>query len=584
MSDKSKPTDKSLKDRLIDAAANSRFLDEIDEQNHDLDSREGLPARVVSVHNSGEVNVIAEYGALEKHPARDFFQIRRVLEKALPDLEADLIEVMRCVTHLTHGAGDDLMAGSLLPPYGQFCTGDPSRPSAALDIIAADIQLIELLSPTLVAGSGLDEAYYWQAAIDLLDSDNADLTKRAAFALGKLHYSESSSLPERSIELLANLAVGSSDDELCAAITQAAHDLLQIDSDLLPRVVALTDTVISNGGDVTLYTASHLFGLYTKEIPNELRMTYVSHLARVKSDHQGTINNIDLGLTFLLAQPDPDVGIGFLESMMSGNRELRISAFDSAASELLKNREQLLSRLATRWFARGSYELCRIMQELMRLQDSETSVLLEIVPTELVETDLIHLLFIARKSAGYLFFSPVTAASLIVSLLQHATDAETKDAISGLLFETLLINYPHKTRTYLESIDGDDSLKDTLQSSIDKLDQYLKALEHVNDIQEHRSSIKHRESFFHHMSTEMSQAMKEAESNSVILSLVSRSVLLYGQKSIRYLGRGQSEPADRMVTPLQGHSVEMEVPRYQNLDPLGLELMLRRFKLEQIIQ
>ncbi len=81
----------------------------------------------------------------------------------------------------------------------------------------------------------------------------------------------------------------------------------------------------------------------------------------------------------------------------------------------------------------------------------------------------------------------------------------------------------------------------------------------------------------------MSEAMKEAEAQSVLLSLVNRSVLLYGRKSISYSPAGTSS-AKRMEVPLQEHSVQMELPRLQSIDPLGMELMLRRFKYEQMIE
>ncbi|WP_419601337.1 hypothetical protein, partial [Thiolapillus sp.] len=60
------------------------------------------------------------------------------------------------------------------------------------------------------------------------------------------------------------------------------------------------------------------------------------------------------------------------------------------------------------------------------------------------------------------------------------------------------------------------------------------------------------------------------------------SVILYGRSSINYVQQGTSGPS-RMEIPMQAHSVEMESPRRNNLDPFGLEYMLRLFRAERLV-
>ena len=79
----------------------------------------------------------------------------------------------------------------------------------------------------------------------------------------------------------------------------------------------------------------------------------------------------------------------------------------------------------------------------------------------------------------------------------------------------------------------------------------------------------------------MSESFKEAEKKSVILSLVSKSVLLYGRKSINYV-YGSDGKSNRMEIPLHSHGTEMEIPQLENIDPFGLEYMIRIFRAEQI--
>jgi hypothetical protein len=81
----------------------------------------------------------------------------------------------------------------------------------------------------------------------------------------------------------------------------------------------------------------------------------------------------------------------------------------------------------------------------------------------------------------------------------------------------------------------------------------------------------------------MEQAMKDAQKDSVFLSLVSTSVLLYGRKSVDYVYNADGQ-SNRMEFPLHAHSTEMEIPRNTNIDPFGLDYTLRVFRAERIKQ
>ena len=83
------------------------------------------------------------------------------------------------------------------------------------------------------------------------------------------------------------------------------------------------------------------------------------------------------------------------------------------------------------------------------------------------------------------------------------------------------------------------------------------------------------------MSESMAESMRAAEKKSVFFGLFSRSTLLYGRKSINYIRTGAGQPK-RMELPLTSHSVKMEFPRMHNLDPDGVDYMVRVFRLERL--
>ena len=475
-----------------------------------------------------------------------------------------------------------MVAGMLFLSYMEFCSKDPERPSVALDNIKTDTGLMDLLSPTIVAGSRFDEEHYWEEAVSLVSGENVALRKGAIFSLGKFEYANNSTLPAKSIALLTKIVSDTTDDDVLAFVIQTSFDLLQKDNSLLPETVDLTNLALSKGEDFSLHAASKILGLYTKRIPENLSYIYINHLKKVKHENRNTLDNIDYALDHLLRRADPTMGVDFLEALLVANREVRINVFNSAARELLKNKDNLLNRLSTRWLARGKPELCRALPDLLSMKHDDSTLHLQIVSEELIGTDFVHLLFIAQKAVGHLFFTPVTATSVLTSLLEVAGDDYTKAAISNLLFEPLLKNYPATVRTYLKSVLEEDT-KTYIQNALSALDEYIEDLQGIDEIYEHHTPLGHREAYHKHSSLGMSEAVKEAESKSALLSLANRSVLLYGKKFISYVAQRDSPPK-RMEVPLQEYSVQMEAPRLQNIDPLGLELMLHRFKYEQLIQ
>lgn len=80
----------------------------------------------------------------------------------------------------------------------------------------------------------------------------------------------------------------------------------------------------------------------------------------------------------------------------------------------------------------------------------------------------------------------------------------------------------------------------------------------------------------------MRQAFKQAQSGSVLMRLVKRSVILYGNRSISYLGG--PEPSRRPVEmDLHSHGVSIEFPRMEVTDPVGLNYLIRVFRGERMV-
>ena len=79
----------------------------------------------------------------------------------------------------------------------------------------------------------------------------------------------------------------------------------------------------------------------------------------------------------------------------------------------------------------------------------------------------------------------------------------------------------------------------------------------------------------------MRGAQKAAERQSVLFSLVHRSTLLYGKRSLTYI-QGDDGSSKPFTMDLHSFGVSIEWPRRDILDPVGLDYMIRVYRVEKM--
>ena len=148
----------------------------------DPDARSALASDLVALHNERLIDVVDAFESLSNKSSNgpDFFLTRHVFEKALPNLDAPALPVMRCVLHLYRGGGQDLAAGTIIEGYVSFCANQPSLAREALAIIEAHPgEYADLLTATLSAGFRIDNPYFLEQAIRLCEHENVEMKKGA---------------------------------------------------------------------------------------------------------------------------------------------------------------------------------------------------------------------------------------------------------------------------------------------------------------------------------------------------------------------------------------------------------------------
>jgi hypothetical protein len=287
----------------------------------------------------------------------------------------------------------------------------------------------------------------------------------------------------------------------------------------------------------------------------------------------GVVHVLDGALTTLLATPNGDLALDFLTDILAPENGFDLNQFNSLKHTLASGDRGRLFKLLVRWLISGNFNLGGSAARI--LTTGERAVPFDTTTADLGLTESDHML-LAYKTLGWLFLNDIIAASMLVACLRGC-DPTTARAIGKLLFDPLLVNYGGRTRDYLKTIRKGDIAYDQVKAALKAADVFVKGLEINPPIKElrpseYQHSIERRRT--HDM---MREVQKAAEKQSVFLSLVHRSVLLYGRRSITYV----EEPGRKrrpVSVDLHSFSHVFEMPRCEVIDPVGLSVMLLTFR------
>ena len=543
--------------------------------------------KLIQLHNNKQIDIVNLFLKLKQKPSggTNFFQKRRVFENILPKLDTEISQVMDCILYLVKEAGQDMAAGAIMKPFIDYCSADQSRPLTGLKVIEDSPEAYAgLLMQVLMAGSQVDFDYYFSAALRLINSDTPAVSRNAMLALGRIDYPDNASLTTQAFVALETRCNEETDDVTLANLVNAISGLYEREPSLEPLFVQAIDTALLKGNDLSLHMASELFGFRCDELTESIISVLLKHLQNVNPASRGTLDNIDYGIKALLKAGKRDQALRFLEQiLLNSEGRISISIFDSVCHTILENKDGILFRIVTRWLLNGKQPLCKAVSDIVRLPHGADPILsIDLSEIELADTNQAY--FLARKAIGYLFNDPVSAASIIISLIESSPPSEMLRTLAKLLFNPLLISYPGKVGDYLNqriaSIAPGEA-KEALQSAEQALEGYMAELKDVGAVPEFQPSQRNRDAYSRKFQQEISEAMEQAEKNSVLLSIMPKSILLYGHKSIDYVFNRDGE-ARRVENPLKRIGNEVELPRLSTLDPQGLSYILAVFRAEQL--
>ena len=529
---------------------------------------------VANLINQGEVVFYDHPDAttLNELDGRAFWDLQIFLCELIPQINVPCAALMWLIETLVEKGGDDGMANQPNTAFRKWCAADLQRSE---EVLAAARKGKRLAARHL--GLALEASGDAENALRLLSEEHgSEVHLGAITALGRIDLKEE--LAATAANEVAQYAADHADENVQNNALVSTFAILKRHTDLdrASAVAALAQATKCPTAN-TLHAIATVLWLHGGSMTEDEVTVAFETLENVDPGHLGTLSRIDMSLGDLVAAGRFDQVSGFVKSYTKHNKTRdALKLFAGLQSELLKN-NGYLSRTVVDWFLDGDVSLCASLASMLMGVPDEP-IELSLVTVDL-PTDSEEQLVLCRRAVGHLFQSPVTAASVIVSVLEQG-DLSCADELKDLLLDPLLYSYGGSLRSYLEAVRERllDPGGEVLQTCLETKAEMLENMQGIESGKELHPSESQRQLERVRWHRHMREAVREDMKNSVLLPLATTQTLLYGTKSSSYIADPGGE-LRKVEMSMGEYSVTQEYPQLDIFDPEGLQLRLLALKI-----
>ncbi|MBS1001142.1 hypothetical protein JK169_08990 [Acetobacter persici] len=575
----------TLEDKIIQALEAGQWLDFVSGYNLSDDADEAtMRGHAIGLHNSGRFDLLTAIDAFDGNgDSFRFYEIQKFYSDALPQLAAEPEAMLKAVRRLVDEGGPNRNGAFIARPFRDWCkgTGRAIAIAALLDFSTPHDGWYLRLALEGVSTNDPDSALDW--ALALIADRHGPQCIAALEALSSL--APTPALATRAITALGEQLEHEADDQILGLGIYAAIELHGRGEQANPADTAkIVAIAASRGGTEMRRRAIQALWCQWKAITPAILDQLIGIAETAEGSDPIVVDHLDHVLYQMASGEDVERAIAIMRTLLSANRgTLTIHSFDSFEHQLLTEHRARFDTLAVEWFVSGDRALGEAVMAVVRKVHGAPIVLRPDLtsfgygPTELI--------FLARKAVGYLFMAPISAASLLMAIMRTGISDAVKGA-TELLFDPLLVNYSGVLGEHLRDAakDTNDPASSHVAAALHWLKTYLDGLHAVGRVKALDPSERERMIEWRRRQQEVEDAMKAGEKESILSQLATKVVLLYGNRSVTYVPSFGDEPGPerRMVTEMQSHHHSHEYARMFVVDPHGLDLTLRHFRVEQL--
>ncbi|MDO6591770.1 hypothetical protein DS901_16595 [Loktanella sp. D2R18] len=575
MNEAGRVTDESkLAQLIIEGDAARRLIPVILDLEY-KDRKRELGGFLAELHNSGEITLLSNdnLAAIRRLEHNEFWMIFGALSDAIEHVVDDYPAVQQFAECLVEKAGND---GASNTPFVSFVRWCEKHPSQAIRIMKGAKDGQENCQRSCVfALQGLND---FGRLVDFLADSRAEIRSIGFRALGRLKNLTSQDDQTGIDACLSEILSSSSGDARNAAI-EAVFRIWDKETDKKKyRQDEVLMSLLAKPSDEDLVRLCAMLFYHKNASTGKTISAVLSRSQSISSGFETASHWIESALTWKDVRWSFKEVVAFMEAMVPHFEQPVKSKQFHSFCEWVWEEPANASYLFARWLYSGDFSLCSFLAEMVSGGDKGAA--LSLLPQDL-PSEAVDQVFLARKCIGFLWLHEVTAASILLSLIEHG-HPDAVPEIEELLWKPLLLSYSSELRPYLgqQASSASPTVAKASQELMAKHAAYIEGLEQAQDLSELEPSNEARRAAAikdHQRNTDI---QKQARKMSVFGDMFHTATMLYGRKSFSLVTGGDGKKFPN-ITPLSEHSYSFEFPRLSVVDPVGFNGLLVVCRIEQ---
>lgn len=558
---------------IIVAEKDGVFFDKIKEIyiNEIPHKEKKLTICLIELHNNGIISLNKLYKSIPTEKTKDSIYILfNIYSLSIPQLSCSVTEVFDTLREIKEKGLEfiDLHEGIY-----NFLRKKNNHPIEAMKLSQADDCFTPFISSIIIAANQHNPSWCIEQINKYVKSENILLRAQAYNAIRRISLKQ-----EEHIDFILEIISTHSIIE-CESLPKINllnglisfgknhHDRWDKLTTDLKNLLKFTDRDI-------IHQVSLLAHIEYNKIPFSLTSALIDLLKNTEWNTE-VKSSIELLLIDLAKDNKEVIAIELIESKYKD--QFALSQLQSLWHYIKKENNALINKIITKWLLNGKPELCNQLGKTLN-QDDDNQIQL------IIDEDIIksisddEILFIARKSVGWLFTNPLHLFSFLFSI-HDKSPKKLKPSILTLMFNPVLISYPGELGEYINSLEERKDINIVFLKLRNMLNEYFWGLENANKIREIKTSDKNRELQWDNSNKLIEKASKEGP-KSIFHDMFHVNHLLHGNSSLHYFYNKPNEDHQLNETKMHTFSHSSEIPNLNIIDPFGLNRSLLTFRME----
>lgn len=534
-----------------------------------------------ALHNEGKIDLLIACGkpGLATLSTRSFFGLQRVFCRTLPRLQCTTKDAVDACERMFERAGSDGAASFVFDALVKWLEQKPERAVAGLELVEENPDMsANVVRSVLLGGVRHDPAKSTDDALDLSNREQPNVRLPALWALARVLPDDNEGLLVRTLRRLTDVAADDlSDRDTAAAVDSALHLYSRMGKGIREPVESIVTNACRAPGPVLRQALAHGLAVGGTVYSDTMIDQCLSALGRTQGGEAGTLQTLDGVLYGWDLDRDRKRILRLLVDLSTQeDGTFDLGSLDSFQHKLREADGELLGWYAVSLLLTGRHSVCDAVLGLLPHTGQRDGLDIDLRPFALSPR---RVLFLAKKILGYCFLKKECAAALLLSCLRVVAAANRRE-LEDLVLEHFLMNYPSAIDWLRAATPRGHPAKGSVDSLARRLGTYLTNLERAGTCLAFAPTETQRLLQRYKFDAFFRSVHKEAQQGSALLQIIPKAHLLYGTGSVFY---AQLEPESKPVRREMAFSTfkqQIEFPRLEQLDPLGLQRDTWRFRAE----